>query len=315
LIEEEGGLNKIDVDLITKLGGISLKNPVLVAAGCFGYGEEYSKIIDLNKLGGIITKTITLHPKEGNPPPRLVETPAGLLNSIGLENPGVDIFIKEKLPFLQKFHTAVIVSIGGEKEEDYLRVAEKLEGKEGISALEINVSCPNVKVGGYLLGCSADLVFSLTKHLKGVSSFPLIVKLTPNVTDIVEIAQAAKEGGADAVSLINTILGMAVDVECWRPKLGNVIGGLSGPAIKPVAVRMVWEVHRRLNVPILGMGGIMRSEDAIEFILAGASAVAIGTANLIDPQVSLKIIEGIKSYMKRKGIKGVSQLIGKVRVN
>lgn len=304
-----------NINLHTRLGKITFKNPLLVAAGTFGYGEEYSNFFDLNILGGIITKTITFHPREGNPPPRLAETPAGILNSIGLENPGVDIFLKEKLPFLRGLRTKTIVNIGGETEEEYLRIAEKLEGKEGISALEVNVSCPNVKAGGYLLGCRADPVFSLTRELKSITSFPLIVKLTPNVMDITEIAGAAREGGADAVSLINTIMGMSIDVDTRRPTLGSITGGLSGPAVRPVAVRMIWEVKRKVNIPILGMGGIMNSKDALEFILAGASAVAVGTANFVDPGICPRIIEGIAAYMRENKINNLSQLVGKLEVH
>lgn len=307
-------MNNCKVDLTSRLGSIELKNPVLVAAGTFGYGEEYSSLIDLNRLGGIITKTLTLKPCPGNPPPRLTETPAGLLNSIGLENPGVEVFIQEKLPFLQKLKTRVIVSIGGEREEEYLMIAEKLSKKEGIHALEVNVSCPNVKLGGHLLGKEARLVFSLTCKLKEVSDLPLIVKLAPEVTDIVKIAQAAVKGGAEALSLINTFPGMAIDTNTWRPKLGNVTGGLSGPAIKPIAVRLVWEVHRKLNVPLIGAGGIMNLKDALEFVLAGASAVAVGTANFVDPQIPIKIITQLENYLLERKIKKFSCLIGQLKI-
>ena len=307
-------MNNCKVDLTSRLGSIELKNPVLVAAGTFGYGEEYSSLIDLNRLGGIITKTLTLKPCPGNPPPRLTETPAGLLNSIGLENPGVEVFIQEKLPFLQKLKTRVIVSIGGEREEEYLMIAEKLSKKEGIHALEVNVSCPNVKLGGHLLGKEARLVFSLTCKLKEVSDLPLIVKLAPEVTDIVKIAQAAVKGGAEALSLINTFPGMAIDTNTWRPRLGNVTGGLSGPAIKPIAVRLVWEVHRKLNVPLIGAGGIMNLKDALEFVLAGASAVAVGTANFVDPQTPIKIITQLENYLLERKIKKFSCLIGQLKI-
>jgi len=287
-----------------------LNNPVLVAAGTFGYGEEYAKLIDLNKLGGIITKTVTLEPKEGNPSPRLAETPAGLLNAIGLENPGIDVFLKEKMPFLSQFEAALIVNIAGEKEEDYLTLAERLNEKERIDALEINISCPNVKEKGLIFGTDPGRTFSLTKKLREVTNIPLIIKLTPNVTDISEIAQAAEEAGAEALSLINTILGMSIDVETRKPKLGNITGGLSGPAIRPIAVRMVRDVFQKVSLPIIGMGGISCSEDALEFILAGASAVAVGTANFIDSRTALRIVEGIKEYMKRKGIENFEDLIG-----
>jgi len=292
------------------LGRIRLNNPVLVAAGTFGYGEEYAKLLDLNKLGGIITKTVTLEPREGNPPPRLAETPAGLLNAIGLENPGIDVFLKEKMPFLSQFEAALIVNIAGEKEEDYLTLAERLNEKEGIDALEINISCPNVKKKGLIFGTDPGQTFSLVKKLREVTNIPLIIKLTPNVTDISEIAQAAQEAGAEALSLINTMLGMSIDVETRRPKLGNITGGLSGPAIRPIAVRMVRDTFQKVSLPIIGMGGITCSQDALEFILAGASAIAVGTANFIDSRTAPRIVEGIKEYMQRKGIENFEDLIG-----
>lgn len=307
-------MDRESVDLSTRLGRIKLKNPVLVASGTFGYGKEYSSLVDLNKLGGIITKSLTLKPRPGNPPPRLAETPAGLLNSIGLENPGVEYFIKNDLPFLKKLNTALIVSIAGESEKEYLKVAENLQKENSIDALEINVSCPNVKMGGYITGKNPHLVFSLVKNIKKTVDFPLIVKLTPEVTDIVEIAEAAIKGGAEVLSLINTIPGMAVDTVTHRPKLGSITGGLSGPAIKPVAVRAVWEVYRKLNIPIIGMGGIMCLEDVVEFVLAGASAVAIGTANFIDPETSIKIIDQLKNYMFKEQIKRFSDLIGQIKI-
>lgn len=299
-----------NVDLSIKLGRVSLNNPVLVAAGTFGFGEEYAKLIDLSRLGGIITKTVTLEPREGNPPPRLAETPAGLLNAIGLENPGIDVFLEDKMPFLSQFEAALIVNIAGEKEEDYLTLAERLNEKERIDALEINISCPNVKEKGLIFGTDPGRTFSLVKKLREVTNIPLIIKLTPNVTDIGEIAQAAEEAGAEALSLINTILGMSIDVETRRPKLGNITGGLSGPAIRPIAVRMVRDVFQKVSLPIIGLGGITCSEDALEFILAGASAVAVGTANFIDSRTVPKIVEGIEKYMQRKDIENFGDLIG-----
>ena len=293
-----------------KLGRISLKNPVLAASGTFGYGEDYSRFIDLNQLGGIITKTVTLEPKEGNRPPRLAETPSGLLNSIGLENPGLKVFLREKLPFLQQFNTALVVNIAGEKEEEYLRLAERLDRVKGIDALEINISCPNVKTGGLIFGTKPSLVFSLVKRIREVTDIPLITKLTPNVTDIAEIAQAAEEAGTEALSLINTLVGMAIDVETRKPKLGNVTGGLSGPAIRPIAIRMVRQTFQKVNLPLIGVGGIMTAEDALEFILAGASAVAIGTANFIDPKTMIKVKDGIKEYMRQNNIGEFKDLIG-----
>ena len=301
-------------DLRVKLGKLELKNPVLVASGTFGYGEEYAELIDLNKLGGIMTKAVTLRPKEGNPPPRLVEVPCGLLNAIGLENPGLEVFIREKLPFLRKFDTKIIVNIAGEKEDDYLQIAKRLSKENGVDALEVNISCPNVKEGGLSFGTDPKVIYLLVKRLKEVCELPLIVKLTPNVTDIKEVAKAAEEGGADILSLINTVLAMAVDVDTQRPKLGNIVGGLSGPAIRPIAVRMVWEVSGAVNIPIIGMGGIMKAEDALEFVIAGASAVAVGTANFVDPRTPLKVIEGIGRYLKDKGVDSFASLVGSLKV-
>jgi len=301
-------------NLTTSLGKLKLKNPVLVASGTFGYGEEYAELVDLNKLGGIITKAVTLKPKEGNAPPRLAETPCGLLNAIGLENPGVEVFIRERIPFLREFDTRIIVNIAGEEEGDYVRVAEKLSRTEGIDALEVNISCPNVKKGGLAFGTAPEVVYSLVKRIRRVTELPLIVKLTPNVTDIGQIAKAAQEAGADILSLINTILGMTIDVEAQRPKLSNITGGLSGPAIRPIAVRMVREVFRIVDIPIIGMGGILKPEDALEFIIAGASAVAIGTANFADPQTPLRVVEGIRQYLTKKGIGDFVDLIGSLKI-
>jgi len=305
----------LNPNLKIKLGRISLKNPVLAASGTFGYGEEYSRFIDLNELGGIITKTVTLEPREGNRPPRLAETPSGLLNSIGLENPGLKIFLREKLPFLQQFNTALVVNIAGEKEEEYLRLAERLGRVKGIDALEINISCPNVKNAGLIFGTNPNLVFSLVKRIREVTDIPLITKLTPNVTDIAEIAQAAEEAGTEALSLINTLLAMAIDVETRKPKLGDVTGGLSGPAIRPIAVRMVRQTFQKVNLPLIGVGGIMTAEDALEFILAGASAVAIGTANFIDPKTMIKVKEGIGEYLQRNNIREFKDLVGWLNLN
>jgi len=296
------------------VGKLELKNPVLVASGTFGYGEEYAELIDLNKLGGIMTKAVTLKPKEGNPPPRLLETPCGLLNAIGLENPGLEVFIREKLPFLRKFDTKIIVNIAGEKEDDYLQIARRLSKENGVDALEVNISCPNVSEGGLSFGTDPKVIYLLVKRLKEICELPLILKLTPNVTDIKEVAKAAEEGGADILSLINTVLAMAVDVDTQRPKLGNIVGGLSGPAIRPIAVRMVWEVSGAVNIPIIGMGGIMKAEDALEFVIAGASAIAVGTANFVDPRTPLKVIEGIGRYLKNKGIDSFASLVGSLKV-
>ena len=300
-------------NLSINLGRIKLSNPVLVASGTFGYGEEYSQLIDLNKLGGIITKSITLEPREGNSPPRLIETPAGLLNAIGLANPGLKVFCKKNIPFLKQFNTRIIVSIAGEREEDYLRLTEKLNSVQGIDGLEVNVSCPNVKEG-LTFGKDPVKVFSLLRRLKRNSDIPLLLKITPEAVSIIEVAQASKEAGAEALSLINTFMGMAIDIEKQKPLLGNIVGGLSGPAIKPIALRYVWQISQNIDLPIIGTGGIMGPEDALEFILAGASAVAIGTANFVDPKTSLKVIEGIKRYLVRKNVRDFKDLIGKLSV-
>jgi len=298
-------------DLGVNLGRIKLRNPVLVASGTFGYGEEYSELIDLNKLGGIITKSITLQPEEGNSPPRLAETPAGLLNAIGLANPGLRAFCERNIPFLEQFDTRIVVSIAGEREDDYLRLSERLNHIKRIDGLEINISCPNIK-GGLSFSQDPNKIFSLLKKLKRASEIPLIVKITPEAVSPVEIAQASKEGGAEAISLINTLIGMAIDVEEQKPLLANITGGLSGPAIKPVALRWVWEVSQNVDLPIIGMGGIMNPEDALEFVLAGAEAIAIGTANFVDPRTPLKVIEGIRKYLVRKNIKKFKDLVGKL---
>lgn len=298
-------------DISVRLGGLYLKTPVMIASGTSGYGEEYAPFIDLNLLGGIIVKGTSVQEKLGNPPGRIVETASGMLNSIGLQNVGVERFIREKLPFLRKLDTHVIVNIFGDKVEDYYEVAKRLDGVEGISALEMNISCPNVKEGCMLFGTDPVQTYKVVKSVRGVTSLPLMVKLSPNVTDITVIARAAAEGGADMLSLINCLTGMAVDINKRRPLLGNVIGGLSGPAIKPVALRMVWEVHKaNLGLPLVGIGGIMTATDAIEFFMVGASAVEIGTANLIDPKASIKVAEGIRQYCVDKGIKNISELVG-----
>lgn len=302
------------IDLTTRIGRLTLKNPVIVASGTFGYGEEYKDYVDLKRLGAVVTKTVTLNPRPGNPPPRIFETAAGLLNSIGLENPGVRVFIEEKLPFLRKIGVDLIVSIAGERQEEYLEIARMLDRMEGIKAIEINVSCPNVESGPLQIGKDPELVFLLVEKLKKVTSLPLLVKLSPQIGRMIELAQAARGGGADGLSLINTFPAMAIDVESMRPRLGGVTGGLSGPAIKPVALRIVWEVFRNVDIPIIGMGGIMGAEDAIEFFLAGARAVAVGTANFIDPGISLRIIEGLKKYLSDRKIKSFSEIVGRIKI-
>ncbi len=297
-------------DMTTRLGPLTLKNPVLVASGTFGFGEEYSEFLDLSSLGGIMVKGTTLEPRQGNAPPRVTETPAGMLNAIGLQNPGIDAVIDEKLPFLAQFDTAVIVNISGEKIEDYEQLAGRLDSVAGVHALEINISCPNVKIGGMQFGVDPVLTRELVGAVRRATSLPLITKLSPNVTDIAGMAKAAVEGGTDIISLINTLLGMSIDVDRRRPTLSNTTGGLSGPAIRPVAVRMVWQVARELDVPIIGMGGIMTARDALEFILAGASAVAVGTANFVEPRAGAQVVEGIREYCTRAGIADLAQLIG-----
>ncbi len=303
--------------LEVEVGGIRMKNPVMTASGTFGYGEEFSPFIDLDKLGAIVLKGITLKPKRGNPPPRIIETPSGILNAIGLQNVGVEVLINKKLPYLQKFTTPVIINISGDTLEEYVELARKLDNisqEKGIAGLEINISCPNVQKGGMVWGTEAQLTYKVVNNIRKVTTLPLIVKLSPNVTDIKVIAQAAEEAGADALSLINTLVGMAVDVSLRRPKLANISGGLSGPAVKPVALWMVWQVFQTVNIPIIGMGGIMKAEDALEFIIAGARAVSIGTANLVNPKAAIEIIKGIEEYLVENKIKDINELVGSLKI-
>lgn len=292
------------------LAGIQLENPVMTASGTFGYGEEYGELFDLKRLGAIVVKATTKRPRMGNPYPRVVETAAGMLSSCGLQNIGVDAFITDKMPYLRETGIPVIVNIAGESEDEFVEVAQKLNATNGISALEMNVSCPNVKSGGMIFGRDPATVLRLVKAVKSVSELPIICKLTPNVTDIVEIALAAQEGGADAVSLINALWGMAIDVETKKPILGNVTGGLTGPAIKPVALRMVWQVAQAVSVPIIGIGGITTASDALEFIIAGATAVQVGTANFFRPRATLEIIDGIEAYLQNHGYSHIHELRG-----
>ncbi len=300
-------------DLSVRIGVVKFLNPVLVASGTFGYGEEYGSLIDLNKLGGIITKSVTLSPREGNPPPRTCETPSGMLNSIGLTNVGVKRFIREKLPFLRKLKTRVIVNVAGSTVEEYVEVVKKLEGKKGIDLLEINISCPNVKEGGIAFGSKPESACECIKAVRENTYFPIIAKLSPNVSDITEIALAVEEAGADAVSMINTLVGMAVDLEKRRPRLYNITGGLSGPAVKPVALAMVWKTAQKVKIPVIGIGGIMNIQDALEFILAGASMIQIGTGNFVDPECSIQIVEGLKEYCQKNRIKKIRELVGKLK--
>lgn len=296
--------------LAVNVGGVQLRNPVLTASGTFGYGEEYSRWVDLNRLGGIVVKGLSLKPRQGNPPPRVVETHAGMLNAIGLENVGVTEFINSKLPFLRGYKTAVIANILGRTIEEYVEVAKELDGVEGVSALELNISCPNVKQGGISFGTQPESTYKVVAAVRKMSKLPLWVKLSPNVGDIVLIAQSAADAGADALSLVNTFLGMAIDIHSRQPKLHNITGGLSGPAIKPLALRLVWEVARKIKLPIVGMGGVMQAEDALEFIIAGAGAVAVGTANFVNPTATMDILDGIEEYLISEGISDINQLVG-----
>lgn len=304
-------------NLEVEIAGIKLKNPVMTASGTFGYGEEFSPFIDLDKLGAMVLKGITLKPKMGNPPPRIIETPSGMLNSIGLQNVGVEVLIKEKLPYLKKFNTPVIINISGDTIEEYVELARRLEevSKEmGIAGLEVNISCPNVKKGGMIWGADAQSTYKIISSIRKAISLPLIVKLTPNVTDIKTIAQAAEEAGADTLSLINTLVGMAVDIDSRKPKLANVSGGLSGPALKPVALWLVWQVFQTVNIPIIGIGGIIKVEDALEFIIVGARVIEIGTANFVNPRVTIEIIEGIEKYLIENNIKDINELVGSMKI-
>lgn len=299
-----------NIDISVDLGGLNLKNPVTVASGTFGYGLEYEDFMDISQIGGVIVKGTTLEPRSGNPAPRIAETPAGMLNAIGLENPGIDVFLKEYLPYLSEKGVTVIANIAGNTVEEYARIAAKIEASEGVAAIELNISCPNVKKGGLQFGTNPYTVKEVVEAVKKETSLPVIPKLSPNVTDIVEIAKAAEAGGADALSMINTLLGMAIDIKKKKPVLANVFGGLSGPAIKPVALRMIYQVYKEVDLPILGGGGIMNSNDAIEFIMAGASAVSIGTGNFINPRLALEIAQGIKNYLQEENIKSVRELTG-----
>lgn len=293
-----------------KIGSLQLSNPVLTASGTFGYGEEFADFIDLNKLGGFIVKGTTLEPRQGNDYPRMVETPSGMLNAVGLQNKGVDYFIENIYPRLTKYSSEIIVNISGSSVDDYAKVAEKLNALPRINAIEVNISCPNVKTGGMAFGTTTSGAASVTKAVRNAFDKTLIVKLSPNVTDITEIARAVESEGADAVSLINTLMGMAIDVERQRPYLSTYTGGLSGAAVRPVAVRMVWQVHKAVKIPVIGLGGIMSGRDALEFILAGATAIEVGTANFINPKVTIEIVDFIDDYCRRHGVNDINQLVG-----
>ena len=295
------------------LAGVELKNPVMVASGTFGSGAEYSEFVDLNRLGAVVTKGVASVPWPGNPAPRIAETASGMLNAIGLQNPGIDLFSKRDLPFLEKYDTKVIVNVCGHSTEEYLDVVERLADEPRVDMLEINISCPNVKEGGIAFGQDPKVVEAITKAVKAKAKQPIIMKLSPNVTDITVMAKAAEAGGADCLSLINTLTGMKIDIERQTFAIANKTGGLSGPAVKPVAVRMVYQVANAVKIPIIGMGGICTAEDAMEFILAGATAVSIGTANFTNPYTTVEVIDGIEAYMRRHGVEDINELIGLVK--
>ncbi|NDW12931.1 dihydroorotate dehydrogenase [Bacteroides sp. 214] len=301
-------------DLSVKIGDLKLKNPVMTASGTFGYGEEFADFIDIARIGGIIVKGTTLHKREGNAYPRMAETPSGMLNAVGLQNKGVDYFVNSIYPRIKEVDTNIIVNVSGSAIEDYVKTAEIINELDKISAIELNISCPNVKQGGMAFGVTAKGAAEVVKSVRSAYKKTLIVKLSPNVTDITEIARAAEESGADSVSLINTLLGMAINADTRRPVLSTVTGGLSGAAVKPVALRMVWQVAKVVNIPVIGLGGIMNWRDAVEFLLAGASAIQIGTANFVDPTVTVKVIEGINEYLELHKCQSISDIIGALEV-
>lgn len=300
-----------DINMTVDIGGLKIANPLMTASGTFGFGKEYENYMDISKLGAIMGKGLTLKPRKGNPTPRIAETPSGMLNSVGLENPGVEYFVEKELPYLKDKGVTVIANISGNTVEEYCEMCRILD-ETTCDAIEVNISCPNVKQGGVAFGTDKDVVYNITKEVRKHTNKPLIVKLSPNVTDIKEIAISAEKGGADAISLINTLLGMAIDIKTKRPILRNNVGGLSGPAIKPVALRMVWQVSQVVDIPIIGMGGISTVEDIIEFMIAGASAVSIGTANFINPKITMDLLEGLEKYLKENDIKDINQLVGQI---
>jgi dihydroorotate dehydrogenase (NAD+) catalytic subunit len=290
--------------------GLALRNPLAAAAGTFGYGIEYARLVDIQRLGAIFSKGTTLRPRRGAPPPRVVETPAGMLNAVGLQNPGVDAVVREKAPIWARWDVPVVVNVAGESIDDYVQVAQALEGAPGVAAIELNISCPNVAQGGMIFGCEPDLAAAVTREVRAACSLPLVVKLTPNVTDIRPVAAAVEEAGADAVTVINTVLGMAIDVERRVPYLGNRTGGLSGPAIKPIAVRMVYQVAQTVSIPIIGAGGVLRVEDVLEFLLAGATAVQVGTGTFADPAALPRLLDDLAHWLTRHGVRDIHELIG-----
>ena len=302
-----------DIDLTVRIGRLTLKNPVIVSSGTFGFGEEFEDFYDVNRLGAIIPKGISLKPMMGNPPPRIFETEAGVINSIGLQNPGFEQFVKDRLPYYKNLKTHLIINFFGNTQKEYIDLARRFDGVPRISGLEMNISCPNIKRCGIVFGTDPRMAYRLVRAVRKATKLTFIVKLSPNVTDIARMAKSAEEGGADAVSLVNTFRAMAINIRTRKPELGNVIGGLSGPAIKPIALRMVWEVGQAVRIPVIGMGGIMNAEDAIEFILAGASAIQIGTANLVNPRTGIEVIRGIKKYLVQNRINHIQKLIGAFR--
>lgn len=302
-------------DLRVRIGSLKMQNPVMTASGTFGYAREFANLMNLHRLGAVIVKGISLDPRAGNPPPRVVETACGMLNAIGLENVGVDRFITEKMPYLNGLQVPAIVNILGDSIEEYKVITDRLAGVQGVSAIEVNISCPNVKKGGVAFGTDPDMARAVTKAVKEVSDYPVIVKLSPNVSDIAQVAEAVEDGGADSVSLINTLIGMAIDLKTKKPLLANVIGGLSGPAIKPVALRMVYQVAQRVSIPVIGIGGIDTAEDALEYIVAGATAVQVGTANFINPRASEEVVEGIGEYVLKEKLPSIRELIGTLQVD
>jgi dihydroorotate dehydrogenase (NAD+) catalytic subunit len=300
----------VKTDLSVEIGPLRLKNPVMTASGTFGYGLEFTPFLDLNQLGGIVVKGLSPKPRAGNPPERIVETPAGMLNAIGLQNVGVDAFLESKLPLLRQYDTAVVANVFGETEAGYVEVCSKLDGAPGLAAVELNVSCPNTEAGGMIFGNEPRALASVTKACRRATALPLIVKLSPNAPDVTEAARAAESEGADALSLVNTFVGMAIDVERRRPVLKNVTGGLSGPAIRPMAVWMTWQVHNAVKVPLIGMGGILTARDALEFLLAGASAIQIGTANFVTPDISVRVVRDLESHLGERNIAKVREIVG-----
>lgn len=303
-----------DLDLGVTIGSLHLNNPVMTASGTFGYAAEFANLVDLDRIGAVVVKGISISPRPGNPPPRVAETACGMLNAIGLENVGLERFVAEKMPFLRMCRSKVIVNILGDSIEEYAVLARELSGVAGVDALEVNISCPNVKKGGVAFGTDPEMAAAVTMAVKKASRLPVIIKLSPNVTDIVTMARAVEDSGADAVSLINTLIGMAIDAQTRRPKLANIIGGLSGPAIKPIALRMVWQVASAVSIPVIGIGGIGTAEDAIEFLVAGATAVQVGTANFYNPGATGEIVAGIERYLRQQGDSSVRAIIGTLRL-